>query len=185
MVLEEKEDQSDLNPILDSIRFLTKRPSPLKGFLRGFNHFSHAFKLTNNINYQIRTVSVTNSIYKTSDAYFEFRNNWAEGKINSEKGYKALALNDSNKFICEISFESKRKISKDDARKILELLEKHNAAKVFLGFNKPLEKKFLPSETEMRLARQFKSIGEKLKVSVIDQLILNDCESYSFEDNGL
>lgn len=165
-------------------RNILRRANRTKGTLNQLTvtRISDSFK---ELNCRVRFADQKNfKIRKTNQFYFEILTHWDKKNINYHKGYRVLVLSKNDQLLFELAFDPEEVLlNEKHLELLLKQLKKYDeTSKIFFGQNNPT-KEVLPSDTETNMAKHFKELGERLKVKIVDQIIMSKTECYSFEEN--
>jgi DNA repair protein RadC len=119
------------------------------------------------------------------DAYDLLLKNWNSDTVEYCEEFKILLLNRSNAVLGIIA-ASKGGISGTvtDVRIILQAALKSNASGLIVCHNHP-SGNLNPSESDTKITQKIKEAGNIMDIQLLDHLIINDEDYYSFADNGL
>jgi DNA repair protein RadC len=119
------------------------------------------------------------------DAYDLLLKNWNTDTVEYCEEFKVLLLNRSNAVLGIIAV-SKGGISGTvtDVRIILQAALKSNASGLIVCHNHP-SGNLNPSESDTKITQKIKEAGSIMDIQLLDHLIINDEDYYSFADNGL
>jgi len=121
----------------------------------------------------------------SKDAKDVFTENWNPDTIGYYEMFKILLLNRSNA-ILGILTVSQGGISGTvtDVRIILQAALKSNSSGLIVCHNHP-SGNLNPSESDTKITQKIKEAGNLMDIQLLDHLIINDEDYYSFADNGL
>jgi DNA repair protein RadC len=124
-------------------------------------------------------------ITNSKDAKEVFMENWNDNTLQFFEEFKILLLNRSNAILGIMSV-SKGGISGTvtDVRIILAAALKSNASGLIVCHNHP-SGNLNPSESDTKITQKIKEAGNLMDIQLLDHLIINDEDYYSFADNGL
>jgi len=119
------------------------------------------------------------------DAYDLLLKNWNSDTVEYCEEFKILLMNRSNAVLGIIAV-SKGGISGTvtDVRIILQAALKSNASGLIVCHNHP-SGNLNPSESDTKITQKIKEAGNIMDIQLLDHLIINDEDYYSFADNGL
>ena len=121
----------------------------------------------------------------SKDAYDIFMRSWDLDSIEHIEEFKLMLLTRSNK-VLGIASISKGGISGTvtDVRIILQLAIKSNASGIIVCHNHP-SGNLNPSESDNKISQKIKESGSIMDIQLLDHLIINEDEYYSYADNGI
>jgi DNA repair protein RadC len=124
-------------------------------------------------------------ISSSRDAYDLLLKNWNSDTVEYCEEFKILLMNRSNAVLGIIAV-SKGGISGKvtDVRIILQAALKSNASGLIVCHNHP-SGNLNPSESDTKITQKIKEAGNIMDIQLLDHLIINDEDYYSFADNGL
>jgi DNA repair protein RadC len=124
-------------------------------------------------------------ITSSRDANDLLKENWNHDTLEHSEEFKVLLLNLSNAVLGIIAV-SKGGISGTitDVRIILQAALKSNASGIIVCHNHP-SGNLNPSESDTKITQKIKEAGNIMDIQLLDHLIINDEDYYSFADNGL
>ena len=124
-------------------------------------------------------------ITSSRDANDLLKENWNHDTLEHSEEFKVLLLNRSNAVLGIIAV-SKGGISGTitDVRIILQAALKSNASGIIVCHNHP-SGNLNPSESDTKITQKIKEAGNIMDIQLLDHLIINDEDYYSFADNGL
>ena len=124
-------------------------------------------------------------ITSSRDANDLLKENWNHDTLEHIEEFKVLLLNLSNAVLGIIAV-SKGGISGTitDVRIILQAALKSNASGIIVCHNHP-SGNLNPSESDTKITQKIKEAGNIMDIQLLDHLIINDEDYYSFADNGL
>ena len=124
-------------------------------------------------------------ITSSRDANDLLKENWNLDTLEYSEEFKVLLLNRSNAVLGIIAV-SKGGISGTvtDVRIILQAALKSNASGLIVCHNHP-SGNLNPSESDTKITQKIKEAGNIMDIQLLDHLIINDEDYYSFADNGL
>jgi DNA repair protein RadC len=124
-------------------------------------------------------------ISSSRDAYDLLLKNWNSDTVEYCEEFKILLMNRSNAVLGIIAV-SKGGISGTvtDVRIILQAALKSNASGLIVCHNHP-SGNLNPSESDTKITQKIKEAGNIMDIQLLDHLIINDEDYYSFADNGL
>jgi len=116
-------------------------------------------------------------------AFDIFRQSW-EGSIDLYESFYILLLNRGNK-VLGLFRVSEGGISGTvvDPKKVFGVALKGQASSLIMAHNHP-SGNLQPSEADRKLTKKLRDAGTLLDIDVLDHIILNDSEYYSFADMG-
>lgn len=119
------------------------------------------------------------------DAYDLFIESWDLDTIEHVEEFKILLLNRANTVLGKMTV-SKGGISGTvtDVRIILQAAIKTNASEIIVCHNHP-SGNLTPSETDTKITRKVKDACSIMDIQLLDHLIIDPYDFYSFADNGL
>ena len=121
----------------------------------------------------------------SKDAFDIFMENWDQDTIEHSEEFKLMLLTRSNK-VLGIASISKGGINGTvtDVRVILQYAIKANASGLIVCHNHP-SGNLQPSESDTAITRKIKESAILMDIQLLDHLIINSDNYYSFADNGL
>lgn len=121
----------------------------------------------------------------SKDAYDLFIESWDLDTIEHVEEFKMLLLNRANT-VLGIMTVSKGGISGTvtDVRIILQAAIKTNASGIIVCHNHP-SGNLTPSETDTKITKKIKDSCTIMDIQLLDHLIIDPDDFYSFADNGL
>ena len=121
----------------------------------------------------------------SKDASDIFKENWSSDTLQYYEEFKILLLNRSNA-VLGILAVSKGGVSGTvtDVRIVFQAALKSNASGIIVCHNHP-SGNLNPSESDTKITQKIKEAGNLLDIQLLDHLIINDEDYYSFADNGL
>jgi DNA repair protein RadC len=121
----------------------------------------------------------------SKDAFDIFMENWDLDSIEHIEEFKLLLMNRSNS-VLGILAVSKGGLSGTvtDVRLIFQAAIKANASGIIVCHNHP-SGNLNPSESDSRITQKIKESGSLMDIQLLDHVIINAEEYYSFADNGL
>jgi DNA repair protein RadC len=124
-------------------------------------------------------------ISSSRDAYDLLLKNWNSDTVEYCEEFKILLMNRSNAVLGIIAV-SKGGISGTvtDVRIILQAALKSNASGLIVCHNHP-SGNLNPSESDTKITQKIKEAGNIMDIQLLDHLIINEEDYYSFADNGL
>ena len=124
-------------------------------------------------------------ISSSRDAYDLLLKNWNSDTVEYCEEFKILLMNRSNAVLGIIAV-SKGGISGTvtDVRIILQAALKSNASGLIVCHNHP-SGNLNPSESDTKITQKIKEAGNVMDIQLLDHLIINEEDYYSFADNGL
>jgi len=124
-------------------------------------------------------------ITSSRDANDLLKENWNHDTLEHSEEFKVLLLNLSNAVLGIIAV-SKGGISGTitDVSIILQAALKSNASGIIVCHNHP-SGNLNPSESDTKITQKIKEAGNIMDIQLLDHLIINDEDYYSFADNGL
>jgi len=147
---------------------------------------------------QYSTISEVSLIYRTKvkasdrpqikcskDAYELFTETWDLDTIEHHEEFKLMLLTRSNR-VLGIASISKGGINGTvtDVRIVLQYAIKSNASGLIVCHNHP-SGNLQPSESDTAITKKIKESGILMDIQLLDHLIINTDNYYSFADNGL
>lgn len=124
-------------------------------------------------------------ISSSKEAYYLFRGNWDEDKIEFVEEFKVMLLNSAN-YVLGVLVASVGNVSStsSDLRIIFQSILLSNATAIVLCHNHP-SGDFNPSQSDVETTRKIKEVGDLMEIHLMDHIIINKEDYYSFNDNGL
>jgi len=121
----------------------------------------------------------------SKDARDVFTENWNPDTIGYYEEFKVLLLNRSNAVLGILS-ASRGGISGTvtDVRIILQAALKSNASGLIVCHNHP-SGNLNPSESDTKITHKLRDAGNLMDIQLLDHIIINGEDYYSFADNGL
>jgi DNA repair protein RadC len=121
----------------------------------------------------------------SKDALDIFKQSWSSDTLDYYEEFKILLLNRSNSVLGLMAI-SKGGISGTvtDVRIILQAALKSNSSGLIVCHNHP-SGNLNPSESDTKITQKIKEAGNLMDIQLLDHLIINDEDYYSFADNGL
>lgn len=128
---------------------------------------------------------VRTTIKDSSDAHMAFSSIWNYSTIELLEEFKVIYLNRRLEVLGAYHL-SKGGISQTvaDPRLIFSIAMKSNASSILVAHNHP-SGNLKPSDSDIKLTRKLKAIGELMEIMVSDHLILTKDDFFSFADKGL
>lgn len=119
------------------------------------------------------------------DAFELFYQSWDKDTIEHVEEFKMLLLNRSNSVLGILNV-SKGGISGTvtDVRIIMQAAIKANASGIIICHNHP-SGNMNPSESDTKITNKIKEAGNLMDIQLLDHLIIDQEDYYSFADNGI
>lgn len=123
-------------------------------------------------------------ITKAEQAYFVFIRSWNMDTIDLLEESKLLLLNRNNQILGIFHLSSGGVTGTViDPKIVFAVSLKCNASSIILAHNHP-SSNLQPSDTDVRITKRLKEIGDILDLNLLDHLILTKENFYSMHDNG-